>query len=132
MGRPAGVAGIAVAVEERVGAQRGTELMGRFATAIVHDFRNSLGAIGGYASLLERELAGAPELQSWASEIVRASDRAADFTSRLIAFNRGSAWSPRRLDLRTSVEDFARVFGPLPARGSRSGSSGPTGRWRSS
>src|SRR4051794_34166062 len=43
-------------VEEQLRALRTAEMLGRFAGGIVHDFRNSLSAIGGYASLLEREL----------------------------------------------------------------------------
>jgi nitrogen-specific signal transduction histidine kinase len=37
----------------------------------IHDIRNSLGGIGGYAALLEEDLKDKPELQSMAKKIVK-------------------------------------------------------------
>ena len=62
------------------------EAIGRLAGGIAHDFNNLLTAIGGYARILETDLASGSADPSDASEIRHAADRAAALTAKLLAF----------------------------------------------
>ena len=64
------------------------EAVGTLAGGIAHDFNNMLTAIIGFGSLLQLQLGAASPLQDYVTEILAASDRAANLTSGLLSFSR--------------------------------------------
>ena len=84
--------------EQLVQAQK-AEAIGQLAGGIAHDFNNLLTAISGYAELVLHRLGEgsphAPEL----NEILRASERAARVTGKLLAFSRRQQLDLRSFDL---------------------------------
>jgi PAS domain S-box-containing protein len=81
------------------------EAVGRLAGGIAHDFNNLLTAIGGYSEFLINGLEDT-KLRRHASEIKKASDRAASLTGQLLAFSRRQVLQPRVLDLNAVVSDM--------------------------
>ena len=73
------------------------------AGGIAHDFNNLLTAILGNASLLAEYLEG--DFQSMASQIVLASERAADLTKQMLAFSGKGAFSVEPIDLNTLLQE---------------------------
>ncbi len=71
-------------------AQR-MQALGTLAGGIAHDFNNILAAIGGNAELLLGELPVESSARQHASEIMRASTRAADLVRQILSFSRSSS-----------------------------------------
>jgi len=83
------------------------EAVGRLAGGIAHDFNNLLTAIAGFGGLVASDLTGRQlddQLQ-----VLRAAERAADLTRRLLAFARRSAADPRPIDLDGVLNDAFRM-----------------------
>jgi two-component system cell cycle sensor histidine kinase/response regulator CckA len=115
-------------IEEHLRQTQKMEAIGRLAGGVAHDFNNLLTVISGYASLLDRSLAGADApVRSHVEQIQRASDRAAALTHQLLAFSRQQVMQQRVVDLNALLanmkallnriigEDISLVF--VPARG---------------
>lgn len=121
VGAPELVLGFArdVSERERVAEQlrqaQKLESIGRLAGGIAHDFNNLLTAIGGYAELGALELdAGEPEaVRESIEQIQRASGRAAELTSQLLAFSRKQVLQPRELDLHEVISGMASMLARL-------------------
>ena len=83
------------------------EAVGRLAGGIAHDFNNLLTAITGFGGLVASELHGRQlddQLQ-----VLRAAERAADLTRRLLTFARRSAADPRPIDIDAVLDDAFRM-----------------------
>jgi PAS domain S-box-containing protein len=82
----------AEAEQRRIGEQlrqaQKLEAIGTLAGGIAHDFNNVLGAILGYAELLELELADLPIAREDAREIIVAAQRGRELVQQLLAFSR--------------------------------------------
>ena len=102
-------------VAEQLRQAQKMESIGRLAGGIAHDFNNLLTAIGGYAELGALELdAGQPEaVRESIEQIQRASGRAAELTSQLLAYSRKQVLRPRKLDLNEVVSDMASMVARL-------------------
>ena len=87
------------------------EAVGRRAAEVAHDLRNVVTAILGFSTLV-LENAGDPETRANAEEIVKAGERAAILSVRLLTFGRRGVVSPRALDLHA----FLRELEPLLRR----------------
>jgi PAS domain S-box-containing protein len=87
--------------EQLAQAQR-LESLGRLAGGIAHDFNNLLAVISGYADVVAREVEDATATHA-VREIERASRRAADLTSQLLAFSRRRPGAPRPVDVAATV-----------------------------
>ncbi|MFN8631687.1 MAG: PAS domain S-box protein [Chloroflexota bacterium] len=83
------------------------EAVGRLAGGIAHDFNNLLTAITGFGGLVASELHGR-QLEDQL-QVLRAAERAADLTRRLLAFARRSAADPRPIALDAVVDDAFRM-----------------------
>jgi two-component system chemotaxis response regulator CheY len=91
-------------LEERVESER-LSTIGRMIGTIVHDFRNPMTALKGYAGLLE-ELPLPPERQKeFARLIVEEADRMGLMIEEILEFTRGSPKPLRKK--RTTVEELA-------------------------
>ena len=106
------------------------ETVGQLSGGVAHDFNNLLTVILGNADLLAERLKARPDLESLARSILRAGERGAELTQRLLAFSRRQTLQPRQIDVnalignvrdllrRTLPEDIAivlRLADDLPA-----------------
>ncbi len=74
------------------------EAVGRLAGGVAHDFNNLLTAILGYADMLAAALAPDSQQHGQAQQVLRAAQRAADLTRKLLAFARKQLIEPRVFD----------------------------------
>ncbi len=91
------------------------EAVGRLAGGIAHDFNNILQSLLGYATLARRNTANPGEVAACLDEIERASHRAANLVSHILAFGRQVALDRRPILLGPVIEEVtALVRGSLP------------------
>jgi len=81
------------------------EGVGRQAAGVAHDLRNVLTALLGFSALV-LERAGDDGTRANALEIVRASERAAALSARLLSIGRREAVEPHILDLHAFLRDL--------------------------
>ncbi|KAF0212719.1 MAG: periplasmic sensor hybrid histidine kinase [Methylocystaceae bacterium] len=79
------------------------EALGKLAGGIAHDFNNILQAVGGALSIIDRRADDAVSARRLAGLALKAVERGAAITGRLLAFG-------RRSDLRTETLDVASLF----------------------
>ncbi|MBL8705245.1 MAG: response regulator, partial [Rhodospirillales bacterium] len=75
------------------------EAVGQLTGGVAHDFNNLLTVILGSNEMLAQSLAGNPELRGIAELAVKAAERGAELTNRLLAFGRRQALSPTPSDI---------------------------------
>lgn len=93
-------------LEDRLRQAQKMETVGQLTGGVAHDFNNLLTVILGNAELLEEALAEQPHLQKLAKMSLKAAERGADLTSRLLAFSRKQALQPRVIDLAQLVQSM--------------------------
>jgi signal transduction histidine kinase len=89
------------------------EAMGRLAGGVAHDFNNILTAILGYAMLIEGEPGDRDAAHEHASQIRKASERAAALTRQLLAFSRRQVIENRVVMVPEVIEDLLPMLGKL-------------------
>ncbi|HMK57203.1 MAG TPA: PAS domain S-box protein [Dissulfurispiraceae bacterium] len=115
-GQPIGISGVGrnltdrKKLEEQLLQAQKMEAVGQLAGGIAHDFNNILSAIMGYASILQMHLGGESPLGRHADEILRASQRAAQLTSSLLAFSRKQSILLRPVELNALVLDIHKLL----------------------
>ena len=114
--RPAGVQGIARDLTGRrrleaelLQAQK-MEAVGRLAGGIAHDFNNILMIVRGYAEILLERLHQDDPLHSQAAQIMKAGNRAAELTQRLLGFSRKQVFEPKVLNLNETVTEISKML----------------------
>ncbi len=100
-------------LEEQLRQSQKMEAVGRLAGGIAHDFNNILMAIHGYAALALSRLGAGDPVRPWATEIQKASDRAATLTRQLLAFSRQQVLRPKALDLAREIAEIEKLVRPL-------------------
>ena len=84
--------------QRRLVRQERLSSLGKFSSMIIHDLRNPLSVIKGYADMLELKLGdGSPNLSKYASHIRRETARLTGLINELLDFSRGEirlAYSP--------------------------------------
>ncbi len=85
------------------------EAVGRLAGGVAHDFNNILGIIMGYSDI---SLGLAPQgpIETYLSEIKKASQRAALLTRQLLEFSRQQVVFPKVLDLNSVVHNVTSML----------------------
>jgi two-component system, cell cycle sensor histidine kinase and response regulator CckA len=97
--------------EDRLRQAERLEALGRLAGGVAHEFNNLLAVIGGFARhALER--AGSEPLRRDLSEIVDASERAAEISRQLLAFSRDEPSRPTLL----GANEVVRAMEPMLQR----------------
>jgi PAS domain S-box-containing protein len=99
--------------EERLRQSQKLEALGQLAAGVAHDFNNVLAAIGGYAQLLQEDLAADDPRRHDLDEILKAAERATRITRQLLAFSRQQVPAASRLDLVELVHDLSRMLRAL-------------------
>jgi two-component system cell cycle sensor histidine kinase/response regulator CckA len=89
------------------------EAMGRLAGGVAHDFNNILTAILGYAMLIEGEPEDRDGAQMHATQIRKASERAAVLTKQLLAFSRRQVIEKRVVLVPEVIEDLLPMLGKI-------------------
>ena len=97
-------------LESQLRQSQKMEAIGRLAGGVAHDFNNILTAIAGYSEILQTRLEQDPALGAYATEIIRAAERAASLTRQLLAFSRKEMMDPRVLELNGVVSDMDRML----------------------
>jgi PAS domain S-box-containing protein len=86
------------------------EAIGQLAGGIAHDFNNLLTGILGFAELAMANLDPASQVFTDLEEIRSAAQRAADLTSRILAFSRRQILDPVDLDLNNLLESTTKLL----------------------
>jgi len=87
------------------------ESIGQLAGGIAHDFNNMLGAISGYAIMIQRKFAkDNAVLGEYVGVIIDASRRAADLTSKLLAFARRGTYEMLVVDTHETIDDVVKLL----------------------
>jgi two-component system cell cycle sensor histidine kinase/response regulator CckA len=93
------------------------EAVGRLAGAVAHDLNNLLTAIVGSTEVARLRLLEPSVLKQDLDHVVRAADRAASLTGRLLEYGRGQAESPQTIDVGAAVRDAERTVRQLAGDG---------------
>ncbi len=89
------------ALEHQLTQSQKMEAIGTLTGGIAHDFNNILTAIIGYSTMMQVQLEQDHPLQGKVSEILRASERAANLTRSLLAYSRKQVTNPVPVGLNT-------------------------------
>ncbi|MFZ2658702.1 MAG: response regulator [Victivallales bacterium] len=96
-------------IESQIRQAQKMETVGQLAGGIAHDFNNQLMGIMGCAELLYNRLDDA-DLKSEVDHIRRASRRAADLTSKLLAFSRKGKYLTVPVDIHKLIEEIIAIL----------------------
>ena len=86
------------------------EALGRLAGGIAHDFNNIISVVLGQAALAQRQLSADDPLYEDLAKIMRAGERAASLTQKLLTFGRSQVAQNDILDLNVVVDDTAKMI----------------------
>jgi PAS domain S-box-containing protein len=97
-------------LEKRVQLAQKMEAIGTLAGGIAHDFNNILGAIFGYANLLQQDAQGNAAVQEEIGEILKAAARAKDLVQQILTFSRQREQKPENLRLALLLQEAAKFL----------------------
>jgi signal transduction histidine kinase/CheY-like chemotaxis protein len=98
-------------IEEMLHHAQKLDAIGQLAGGIAHDFNNMLAGIGGYAQLIKRQFAkDNPKLDQYIDTILKASERAADLTNKLLAFARKGTYQMVPVDIHTAIAEVLQLL----------------------
>lgn len=92
--------------EEQLRRSHKMEAVGQLAAGIAHDFNNILTIIGGHTGLLLANTDADTSLSRSLKQVAAASDRAAELTSKLLAFSRRQTVKLKTFDLNEAILEF--------------------------
>jgi PAS domain S-box-containing protein len=97
-------------LEQQVLQAQKMESLGTLAGGIAHDFNNILAGILGYASFLKSKLAPDHDFFKYVDTIERSAVRAADLTSKLLAFTRGDRVNHKPLHINKLIRETLEII----------------------
>jgi PAS domain S-box-containing protein len=97
-------------VERHLRQAQKLDAVGHLAGGLAHDLNNVLGIIRGYAELLRSDLPEASAAGRDLDQILKAVDRAAGVTGRVLAFSRKQPGQVKILDLNAVIEGLAPIL----------------------
>ncbi|MBI4534642.1 MAG: response regulator, partial [Ignavibacteriae bacterium] len=97
-------------LEEQLLQSQKMESIGLLAGGIAHDFNNILGGILGYSSYLKTVVNKDDKIFSHLETIERSALRAAELTSKLLAFARGGKYVVRPIDINAVIDETIRLL----------------------
>lgn len=89
------------------------EAVGKLAGGIAHDFNNILGAIIGYADIIQLKMPVDDSLRPYVDHIVTSSQKAANLTKSLLAFSRKQIMDPKPLELNQTISRMGKFLSRL-------------------
>jgi PAS domain S-box-containing protein len=96
--------------EEQLAHSQRLEAVGQLTGGIAHDFNNLLTVVSGNLQLIEADLAGHPELRDVIDSALRAVDRGAALTRKLLAFARRQRLMPREVAPAQLLSDLRQML----------------------
>jgi PAS domain S-box-containing protein len=114
-----GLCGIARDITERrnlefqLAQSQKIEAIGTLAGGVAHDFNNIIGAIMGYASLLQMKLDGTDVRSTYVANILSASEKAANLTQSLLAFSRKQMIRLKPMRMNEAIEHIQKILARL-------------------
>ncbi len=103
-------------LEDQLRHSQKMEAVGVLAGGVAHDFNNLLMLIQAHNERLRALVPGAPAAQKESLGIEHAVTRAANLTSRLLAFSRKQVLQPRIMDLNEALTEVAKMLDRLIER----------------
>ena len=98
-------------LEEQIRQSQKMEAVGQLAGGIAHDFNNLLTVISGCCDLSRQKTSSLdPDISKLLNEISKASARASELTSQLLAFSRRAVLEPEALSLDHAVRDVEELL----------------------
>ncbi len=97
-------------LEEQLRQTQKLESIGRLAGGIAHDFNNLLTGISGNILLAKMETPPDDPMYETFTEIIQASNRAAELVKQLLAFSRKQIIKPKPLQLNESVRSMVQMI----------------------
>ncbi|HEV8033667.1 PAS domain-containing protein [Yoonia sp.] len=92
-----------IRMEERLFHSQKMDAVGQLTGGVAHDFNNLLTVIMGNSEMLQDRLDKEHPLRRYADLTAMAAERAAELTSRLLAFSRKQALQPQVLDVNVVI-----------------------------
>ena len=93
-------------LEEQLRQAQKLEAVGQLTGGVAHDFNNLLTVIKGNLELLLEEAVSPEEERKLIEGALRAADRSAELTHRLLAFSRRQTLRPRHIDLKSLISSL--------------------------
>jgi PAS domain S-box-containing protein len=97
-------------IEARLRQAEKMDAVGQLAGGVAHDFNNQLAGIMGYVELLQRQLKDDPASSEIAQRILKAVERSAGLTRKLLTFARTSTPVTDRVDVNAMVREVVEII----------------------
>ncbi len=96
--------------EEQLQRSQKMDALGKLTGGVAHDFNNLLGVIMGYGDLLKSLLDDQPKLARYSEEILRACERGASMTKKLLTFSRQHLPNAESCCINTTLDEGRNVL----------------------